>query len=216
MKANAGRFTLIELLVVIAIIAILASLLLPSLARAREYAKISNCKNNLKQIGIVTMSYTDDYSGWLYGYMASGRMWVRKDLGELFRSGHLNTVNAKILLCPSDKSPFLADGASVNSSYGLNLDVCSSGATANRSLNRQRAHSQTMLMVDTQNANNGDATPVRISEQTNHRYHIYAGAQRHSKTLNMLFLDTHVEDMRDPINNLPTTTTNRIFWYGLL
>ena len=62
-KSDSPGFTLIELLMVIALIGLLASLLLPALARARSRAHQAACLSNLRQIGIAFLLYTDEHEG---------------------------------------------------------------------------------------------------------------------------------------------------------
>lgn len=72
-KQFRGGFTLIELLVVIAIIAILAAILFPVFAKARERAKQSACISNLKQIGIAMVTYTSDWDDQFPSWTPSGQ-----------------------------------------------------------------------------------------------------------------------------------------------
>ena len=71
-KAKRG-FTLIELLVVIAIISILAAILFPVFARARENARRASCQSNMKQAGLAFMQYTQDYDERLPQYAKQTR-----------------------------------------------------------------------------------------------------------------------------------------------
>ena len=92
-----SAFTLIELLVVIAIIAILAAMLLPSLARAKEAGKRVSCLNNLKQLGIASEMYLNDNQGF-YPPRSEITRWPNAFYDNY---GH----NLQLLLCPDDQNP---------------------------------------------------------------------------------------------------------------
>lgn len=121
-KTAARRgFTLIELLVVIAIIAILAAILFPVFAKARERARQTDCLNHLKQFGVAFRTYADDADG----YMPNTYRGVPEPGSSLARAGDTDGgpiwpyINSTaIYYCPSDPRP----GWNEKYSYGFNWD----------------------------------------------------------------------------------------------
>lgn len=107
-----SRFTLIEMLVVVAIIAILASLMSPSLMKTLESARAVSCLNNLRQCGLALGAYADDYQGWIPGsqvYAKNGIPWTGM-LTDVSPRAHAPLAgnyigDPKAFFCPSAAYP---------------------------------------------------------------------------------------------------------------
>lgn len=130
-------FTLVELLTVVAIIALLASILFPVFARARENARRSSCQSNLKQLGLAVLMYVGDYDERLPGSSANDsqvtKIWTRLD-------AYLK--NAQIIVCPSA----VPRGAS---SYGYNYSpLCTDPDSGCRLISQIANPAQTVLFTD--------------------------------------------------------------------
>ena len=96
-RARRSAFTLIELLVVISIIALLITVVLPALQRARDLAQQTQCASNLRQVGIVTSVYRNDYGGKLFPIhtvekMYNGGTAEKSPPMQLVLGGYLGTL----------------------------------------------------------------------------------------------------------------------------
>jgi len=140
-------FTLIELLVVIAIIAILAAILFPVFAKAREKARQSSCLSNIKQINMASLQYAQDYDEILVKcyesfYTGSGYTYSRRwyynstsNVGMLYPY----IRNSQVFICPSEGC------------YGANRNIVISGTGSGTALGTIKSPAETVIFADCTN-----------------------------------------------------------------
>jgi len=118
-------FTIVELLVVIAIIAILASLLMPGLGKARESARKIKCLGNLRQISLAQSQYASDNNGWIWfiGYnTTSYDQWVGCLRGGSYYKQCQYVFNKDLFCCPSSNIPKYTYDAYTYGMYKITQD----------------------------------------------------------------------------------------------
>ncbi len=116
-------FTLIELLVVIAIIAILAAILFPVFARAREKARQTSCLSNIKEIALGARMYCADYDDMMFGHIQGTR--TPRETGPYLWPQQMEPYvkNTQIFTCPSNPGNYWNGGYDSSLGYGMNYWV---------------------------------------------------------------------------------------------
>ena len=181
-------FTLIELLVVIAIIAILAAILFPVFARAREKARQTSCLSNLKQIGLATLMYVQDYDEVMPHIQRVGMVITVQTQVQPYMK------NEQLWVCPSESAPYFyywdnptgtTAVTGINGSYGWTTNLGRRGIAYNVGV---RAMAQITSPVDVGMWADCQNRLTHLQDNS-----LYRTVARHNEGGNMVHVDGHAK-----------------------
>lgn len=189
-------FTLIELLVVIAIIAILAAILFPVFAKAREKARQTSCLNNVKQMGTALLQYVQDYDE----RTPPGAAVDMNSHAHPWASAMPYVKNTQVLICPSDATRNTCSlQAGVSGYWGAEWStvMCSyaySNRTGNMGLGEITAPAETMCIAEMNDRPYADyVTTINGLYYMDPAQARYLNACRHNDGMNIGYWDGHAK-----------------------
>ncbi len=210
-------FTLIELLVVIAIIAILAAMLLPTLGRARELARGSQCMNNLKQIQTFALYYTNDNQAYFPQSLKPGTwscnssQWNNPSTSLTFLQEQLGTPSKPypLLRCPS----YRPSATTFYTNYAMNIRITpysNWSRTTQLKITRMKRPSSCNTFTEQNQKVNTAGSIIAMPQDGAVGWRRYS----HNGRMNVVYMDGHAERYEGLLPTGTLDTEGNLFWYG--